>query len=459
MKATKPGRANSRTWTYQVGHRPLTVTAYERADRNGVVAVRYYVPTRHDYAKRSTGLTVRTPDGKLDPVRVLQVQSLVAEQYKQLTAGTTPQSPTGTGPVTLAAGFVQALAVGTGMYATDTSTRREMVQLASDVQDILGRNRTFESIRPTDAATVWRKIATDSKNGRKRTINNGWTTREIAYGGPRMAERATDLLFRAARWHYDTGRIAAPPQAPRNWQVKLREEWADITGTVPVPANPRHDWCEVKKMHAARARADPRAVLLFALAFEARMGQAVRCFRSALDITPGVGACGLGTFEVAGRHKKRGVFIDLGELQRAALDEALTFGYLSTLETEFQAGRIRDYALFPAGRLKKGVAQLKRGVKALTDDGLAGIFRKWEEVAGVSHEPGRGWYGLRRIGADRTADETSDARVLNFIRGHRNSSTREGYQNDRDLNVRKSAAAVREAKRRMLSEPDSEPGQ
>jgi len=75
------------------------------------------------------------------------------------------------------------------------------------------------------------------------------------------------------------------------------------------------------------------------------------------------------------------------------------------------------------------------------------MFRALEAAAGVEHQPGRSFDGLRRQATDLAPEFAQDARVLNRLTGHLDSSTRERvYQDPQNELVRARAA---QARRRM----------
>ena len=89
-------------------------------------------------------------------------------------------------------------------------------------------------------------------------------------------------------------------------------------------------------------------------------------------------------------------------------------------------GEIRDYFLFPAGKLKVGVVPLERATKAAASyESMREMFVAVERHAGVQHVQGRAFYGLRRQATDLPPEFAQDARVLNHLSGHADSATRE----------------------------------
>lgn len=83
------------------------------------------------------------------------------------------------------------------------------------------------------------------------------------------------------------------------------------------------------------------------------------------------------------------------------------------------------------------------------------MFCEVERLAGVEHQPGRAFYGLRRQATDLAPEFAQDARVLNRLSGHAESSTRERvYQDQQNELVRARAARARRKMRQPLGASD-----
>lgn len=145
---------------------------------------------------------------------------------------------------------------------------------------------------------------------------------------------------------------------------------------------------------------------------------------------------------------------DLHPELRFLIDEVLSTGYLADAESAYQRGEIEDYYLFPAGRLKRGKAVVGRCTRRhLWPTSIRGMFHALEQQAGVTPQPGRAFYGLRRQATDLAPEFAQDARVLNRLSGHLDSATRERvYQDPANERVRAKAATARRAMRRYLRE-------
>ena len=111
-----------------------------------------------------------------------------------------------------------------------------------------------------------------------------------------------------------------------------------------------------------------------------------------------------------GGGRKGGTVVLLTKGQRAAVDEALTTGYLRALEAAFQAQEIADYPLFPSGQLaasrKAGdphaVVERHATAKPIKRDTMIALFHEAEDAADppVPRVKGRAFYGGRRSSVD-----------------------------------------------------------
>ncbi|HWV58230.1 MAG TPA: hypothetical protein VNZ57_12325 [Longimicrobiales bacterium] len=218
----------------------------------------------------------------------------------------------------------------------------------------------------------------------------------------------------------------------------------------------RHTPEEAQRILAAldHPDVDPRIRLLILAGGDAlRGGQVVRCMRSDLSLAS-VGEFGLGRLKVRGRGKKRGSVIDVDPVLRARLDYEMQAGYLRECEAAYVRGEIDDYALCAQGRLVGGavpVRQNGRYLKWASDRGLLEWFCELEEIAGVEHVPGRGWYGLRRLWTDLAATHLESPRAMEILASHARGSriSETVYRSKEDeLAIREASrgrAAIREA--------------
>lgn len=193
---------------------------------------------------------------------------------------------------------------------------------------------------------------------------------------------------------------------------------------------------------------DERFELAFELGGEQRMGQVLRSLRSHLTL-PGIDervdprVPTLGQLVPPPARKKTTQPIALTPEQRAWVADALAHGYLHEFEAAYRTGRIRDYPLFPALRLVRGVALFRADAAPLSRDAALKMFRHLEAVAGVPSLPGRGWYGVRRIAADVVEDVAADERVQDAVLANSATTRRRVYQEKRRRQVIEGAADVR----------------
>ena len=340
------------------------------------------------------------------------------------------------GPLTISEGIARAFAPLRGMYAGDTRHARQARALAERAAAKLEPGLTWAELTPGTVLYLARRFAQERTDGK----------------GVRAAEYACVVLYTVAGWLREERLIPETAALPRRgWKTKLREEWRALTGRTTEPARPRHSVEEVRKFFGALPQGDPRLWLLVELAAELRAGQAVRGRRSDLNLAP-VGGYGLGRFVVRGAGKKLGEVVDLHPELRALVDHVLTDGYLSEAEAAYQRGELADYFLFPAGRLRQGRAPAARvDRQPLGPTAIRNMFCEVERLAGVEHQPGRAFYGLRRQATDLAPEFAQDARVLNRLSGHAESSTRERvFQDQENELVRARAAKARRKMRRHL---------
>ncbi len=82
------------------------------------------------------------------------------------------------------------------------------------------------------------------------------------------------------------------------------------------------------------------------------------------------------------------------------------------------------------------------------------MFCEVERLAGVEHQPGRAFYGLRRQATDLAPEFAQDARVLNRLSGHAKSSTREWIYQDQENELIRACAKARRKMRQHLGVPE-----
>ena len=202
---------------------------------------------------------------------------------------------------------------------------------------------------------------------------------------------------------------------------------------------------------------DPRIRLVVELGAALRLGQVCRTMRSQVDMSAlllspdaedledGELIPALGRVDVQGSGNKQAPGLVLNTITRRALDDAF-LGYLSEFEALYQAGTIEDYPLCPGGRLRRGITApdgRHSGTPAGRDT-ISTWFHEFEAAAGVERQPGRGWYGLRRVYTDLAPKHTANERTLNTVSGT-STAMRKRYQEEESVEAQIDAARVTEA--------------
>lgn len=426
MSRTNQPKAERKCWSESFGVYGAKIRIAERAPGGRLCLL--WLDKEGKQQRRSLGHS----DRKLGRKQALELAHALAAAGQG-----TPLPEKEAEPLTLAEGISRAFDPVRGMYPTETKHTRESRRLAERGAGILGPGLVWAELTPGKIQYLVRVLARESCGGR----------------GARTAEYMCDMLYGVANWLRQEELIPDGAAVPkRNWKVRLKQEWQSVTGVAVQPKRPRHAVGEVVAIFSALPMADPRVWLLVELAAELRAGQAVRGKRSDLILEP-VGGFGLGRFVVHGRGKKHGEIVDLHPELRALVDEVLSTGYLAEAEAALQRGEIEDYYLFPAGRLKRGKALVDRCAhQPLGPTAIRDMFRALEKAAGVEHQPGRSFYGLRRQATDLAPEFAQDARVLNRLTGHLDSATRERvYQDPQNELVRARAAKARRQMRDYLA--------
>lgn len=438
------GKRSNITWPHRVGLRPHTVTAFERSDKGNTVWLRWTVPGRSAPAKMPLGIRLRDELGRIDPDLQDQAVEAAKRAYHRLLNGEDPRSPDvqkdadGTALLTVADGLEMAMRVPTGMYAISNPHVADMRRYHRHLLTVIEPGATWADLTSVTYEQTWRKLA--------------HLKADKGIGGKRSCELAIVLLAQAGRWLHRAGKLKVAPAEPEErYIVKLHADWHRITKETTINvAPPRHTPDEVGRLllNVDNPAVDPRIRLVFRTAGEARLGQAIACTREHLDLGP-IGKNGLGRFTIPDTGKKKGAKIDLTPELRAAWDYELTTGYLRDLEAAYQAGHRKSYPLFPGKRLVRGVARADVA-KPLGDRGATDLWHQFEVASGVEVIQGRGWYGVRRTGADLAEDVESDGRALNAITGHQSDDMRRKvYQDKQRDEVLAKASTAREAARKV----------
>lgn len=461
-------RAQSETWSYSSGKKGRTVYGFERAERRNEVTARWTDPATKRRRKRELGLRVRNDAGALDAELVIKAQNAIDALAAKLLLGqsledvqpssvTTEVAPVK--PLSLRAGFDKALDPVRGAYPSSASRRyQQMVYYRDRLFGVPGRYDQL--INPL---MTWDEFDADEATALGRRIADAHLASGRTQFGPRVAEQIIDAVYTVASYLRQLGPkkggIEATVALPREkWRKTLKSEWATRTGTPQKkPRRPRHTPEEYRCIIGALwdPRVDPRIHCLIDLAAELRSGQALACNRTHLRL-PGdphlsdpLPKDSLGECDVPGNEYKPGETVYLTEEQRRTVDHYLST-FLSRYEEAWRAGHIQDYPLFPIARVRTGddavvkPRKVRTDMKRLTRDGARQLFRELEDIAGVEHVKGRGWYGLRRIAADLTREATKDDRVVERMGGWTAGSDvpKEVYEDRETIELRQRRAAA-----------------
>lgn len=417
------------TWSETVGTAPHRVTVFEHVGKSLAVYLRWYVDRKPKHARTRVG-TVRDARGRVTAKKVKEARAEAVAKAIELAGGTPAKKPHG--PMTLGEGIALAFS-DRGPYPLDpaqhahTKVAKQYAALAAEI--LGGPDVLWEEVTPGMVRSIWRTL--------QRQYSDG--------GGYKKAEKVVVILFRIAGWLMGEFPEQRFPSPMKGWRKELREHWSS-KGHRITPHQPRHEEHEVRALFAHLHEADPRLALALVLGAELRGGQVIRTMRSNVDLSEDAGI-GYGKVQIPfTSERKRAPLVSLNKTERTALDAAMEKGYLSELEGAYKVGLVKDYALFPGGKLRNGVVPVERGAKPMHATSLADFLHDVEKKAGVETIKGRGWHGLRRAFTDLYPTATTDARLLDHLGGWVQGSTmREGtYQDKQNETIAARAAEMRE---------------
>lgn len=434
-KKNKQSR-NADVWKYAPTGDPVDLCAYERKDRKRAIWTRTGPNEFGEYenVKPLYG-PIRDDNGRIDPELETIARALAEARSKEVAAQATVK-PRNDGPLTLSRAVQLIMDPKHGKFAGDSDWQHDVERYLKLCITILG-DTPVADIKHAHYKLIWRHLADEHNKDSSRY-------------GVRSAEMICGALRSAMTWlaqeEYVEPNTALP--APR-WKAQMQAEWVKLTGKpLSDPHKPRYTKEEYAKLWKALPKADPRLRLAVAIGAELRLGQVVERTRRS-DVKPH-GGNEIGLVIVHGAGKKGGADVVLNSQQRAVMIEAMTTGFLSEMESAYKAGKIDDYLLIAGGHLLNAKtsdpdpkaqpvnAMMKIGKRALRD-----YWRELEELAGVEHVEGRGWYGVRRRAADDAEDETNDPRVLMKMGGWKDDKTRRRYQDQGRTDIAEKAADVR----------------
>lgn len=318
-----------------------------------------------------------------------------------------------------------------------TEHARDLRRVADLIEEILGSEAAWDStedtyIRLRDAliARVAETADHTSQPKRMRRVHKALQT----------YIRATRLVAKAYASDETISRTAKPLTLER-WRKDLNAAWTAQQLPLPRAKQPRYDPADAAKIYkeGTSGRYDPRYALWLLLGMEGRPGQVLEARRSDLeDNHPGTVR---GRFYQKGTELKHGLAYAPTPAHRLAIDEHLNEGYLREYERRFRSGAIKDYPLFPGGRLVDRVAPFREKVRPWSYRSFLGDphdrtgFYQIEGAAGVAPDPGRGPYALKYTIADLAPIVAGrlgirDAAAVNLVTGHDTPGTATLYRQD-----------------------------
>lgn len=410
-------------WKYRIGR----VSASERGDRGGAIWARVRNKITGKYDRTPLYGPIRDASGEIVPALENAARAAAVERDRHLAANEEPVLPGA--KLTLKRAVRMVLDPKHGKYVGSNDWQGDVKRHLERAVEILG-DIPVESIKHAHYRALWRRMAEMHVQDSTR---NGVRATEMVCGSLRTA-----MSWLAQEEHVEPN-TALPA---KGWKGQLHAEWEKITGKpIAPPKKLRYTKEEAARLWKHLPQADARIRLATEIGAELRLGQVVERTRRS-DVAPH-GGHEIGKVQVHGAGKKFGELVILTDDQRAAIVEAVTTGYLADLEEAYQSRKIDDYILITGGYLAGGRAQVKNAMKALSKRVVRKFWRELEAKARVPHIDGRGWYGLRRRGADDAEDVESDARVLNRMGGWKNSQTRSRYQEEGRTELSEKAANVR----------------
>jgi hypothetical protein len=430
-------RRASKAWSTTRGPHGYSVQAKEAGGAGGIVKLHWY----ENLSRRTASLGFRIRDDRGRVVANLKREAIRAAEEKVLELQTGgEQNETSAmpapGPVTLEEGIDRFFRIPDGYFPKETEDVRYLKKLGSEIVRALGRDRRWDRIGPESVTReLIRKLA--DKNRKAGTTYF------------RKTERTVDLLHKVGRWLKEE-RFIQDWEAPSKWKERLQAEWDAIIGS-PAPS-PRRERFSIEDLAALVAAHDhpelhPKAALLFDLTWGRRIQQVKKLKRSMVVLEPD----GSVMVSVPGTTRKHAGTMELSSFQRDRLLAAFSEGYLADLEAAHQKGALADYAIFPQGELRNGVAPLANASKPCDDTFVSEQFRRLEELAGVEHRHHRGFRGVRRTLADVNEGFSKDPKVLDHEGSWAPSGVRQRiYQDQESRTIMSAGARLRERVRRYL---------
>ena len=382
------------TLPYEVGTTPHRVVLEERQRKTGrSLVLRWWDVGRGNWRtealERLMHIAINMPrsrGGALRPAALEWGKTLAEKRALELVAGQYGAPADTSEPLTISRGWELATDADRGLYPVDDKSRREVARSLATVRGILG-DRIWQTITTADLRALWRTRI-------RQLVDAG-------HVGHHGALKVVSHLQTVARWLRSEELIPTTAcVVPEGWRNKLTADWRKLTEAAgdPVAMRDRHTLEEAVAIMDKARQVDPRYALVLLLGAQARLGQVVRARRSDLDLEAR-------TLVVRGAGKKRGVHVELTDVEYRAVVRELRIGYLRDLEATGE-----DFPLFPAGRLRGDHTGDEVKAPEMTNGSLRGeTLVHWlheaEALAKVDHVQGRSNYGLRRVLLDAALED------------------------------------------------------
>lgn len=287
--------------------------------------------------------------------------------------------------------------------------------------------RHFGAVRPWDSIT--------------RADVQAYVLRRLQRVGPRQVEIELKALQAVANWLVRYAELDVKnPLRGWDWSALRRGH---------RPKRPRYTVAEVERLLGCAWDVDPRLGLFLELLWQTgKRGASVlglqrSCVNRPRHPMPTLTIAPHGWVVIPARFDKNRVerLQLLTPKAKAALERGFRW-HLRELEARY-LGEGRDYPLFPSGKLRKGVARQTARTPLVRRQLLALLVRT-ERAAGIVHEPGRGFHGIRRLLVDRFLSEgATDAEIMEWF-GWSSARMAHDYRSETNIEMLATLRALRE---------------
>lgn len=438
-------------WEGRLGIWPDVVWYGERPEKGYVCYTRVYSSAKRNWVWRSCKMKVRNELGALDPAAQSRVLQMAKERHDLVTGRLGEDvAPMRGEAITIARTWPILTNAEMGRFPNKTLYRQSLHAALNDAAGILGSH--FAWLHFTQAQLI--------KVTRGKVIAVRRKKKDVT-GFRSACELGTAMITIMGILRED-GYVPREVTIPggRRWRQDLKRYVAELDGgREPEPKRPRYTLDELRRLHVAAYRVDPRFGLLVDLAGTGlRGGQVVRAMRSNFDLEKGI-------FRVPGLGKKMGAIVELTPGQHDALKAAVApGGYLAPLE-----GSRADYFMFPMGMLVLvGDGERQLMVVDPERQGSAGHLNRrtlvaWQKeaeslaVPPIAHVAGRSFYGMKRQTVDKVTEDNISTEGLTEVGGWASERVPQTIYRDKERPKARHEAMLARARVRGENIPDSYP--